>query len=236
MKGRIHSIETMGLMDGPGIRFVVFFQGCQLRCAYCHNPDTWNLNEGKKMTPKELLHKALRFRPYFQNSGGGITCSGGEPLLQPVFLMEFLKICKTHGLHTAIDTSGFGKGGYEEILQYTDLVILDVKHVHKRGYKELTGGNMEAFQTFTQALAKANTKLWIRHVVVPGMTDSKAHIQQLRKMIAPFKNIQKVELLPYHTLGVNKYEGLNISYKLKDTKPMCKEKLKGLEALVQIVN
>ncbi|WZL75070.1 pyruvate formate-lyase-activating protein [Clostridiaceae bacterium 35-E11] len=236
MKGRIHSIETMGLMDGPGIRLVIFFQGCQLRCAYCHNPDTWALDEGKEMTSEELLQKALRFKSYFQKSGGGITCSGGEPLLQPAFLIAFLKMCKAHGLHTAIDTSGFGKGKYEEILKYTDLVILDIKHVNKRGYKELTGGNIEVFQAFTQALAKANTKLWIRHVVVPGMTDSEIHIHQFKKMMDPFPKIQKVELLPYHTLGVNKYEGLNIPYKLKDTKPMCKEELKKLETILQIAN
>lgn len=235
MLGRVHSIETMGLTDGPGIRFVVFFQGCKLRCAYCHNPDTWNLKEGRKVSAEILLQKALRFRTYFKNSGGGITCSGGDPLMQPEFLIEFLKLCKENGLHTAIDTAGFGKGQYKEILKYTDLVILDIKHVDRQGYKELTGGDIEEFWNFARMLKESNTNIWIRHVVVPGITDGENHLQRLKKMIGQFKNVERVELLPYHTLGVSKYEAMNIPYRLRGVKHMCKEKMKRIEAALGCV-
>ncbi|WP_432667376.1 pyruvate formate-lyase-activating protein [Wukongibacter baidiensis] len=227
--GKIHSIETMGLMDGPGIRFVVFFQGCKLRCGYCHNPDTWNLEDGKRVKVEELLQKALRFNTYFKNSGGGITCSGGDPLVQPEFLIEFLKLCKKHGLHTAIDTAGFGKGQYKEILKYTDLVILDIKHVDSVGYRELTGGNIEEFWDFAKILKKSNTRIWIRHVVVPGITDSEDHMNKLKKIIEQFENVDRIELLPYHTLGVQKYKLMDVSYKLHGIEPMCKEQLKEIE-------
>lgn len=220
--GRIHSFESMGLVDGPGIRFVVFFQGCRLRCSYCHNPDTWNLKEGKEVSVNELLEKVLRFKPYFNRSGGGVTCSGGEPLMQPEFLLEFLKLCKKHEIHTTLDTTGFGKGNYEEILKYTDLVILDIKHVTSNGYKELTGGNIEEYKFFKKLLLKRNKKIWLRHVVVPGITDSKEHIKKLKKEINTFKNVEKVELLPYHVLGKNKYDNMKIEYKLKGIKPMDK--------------
>lgn len=229
MKGRIHSIETMGLVDGPGIRFVVFFQGCRLRCGYCHNPDTWNLKDGKEVKAETLLQKALRFKAYFKNSGGGITCSGGDPLMQPEFLIDFLKLCKKHGLHTAIDTAGFGRGQYEEILKYTDLVILDIKHVDREGYRQLAGGNIEEFWDFAKALEKSNTKTWIRHVVVPGITNSEGHMQRLKNIIDGFKNVDRVELIPYHTLGVQKYELMDINYKLHGINPMCKEQLKEIE-------
>ncbi|WP_168198393.1 pyruvate formate-lyase-activating protein [Crassaminicella thermophila] len=233
--GKIHSYESMGLVDGPGIRFVVFFQGCKLRCAYCHNPDTWDFNKGEEVTENELIKKVLRFKPYFQKSDGGVTCSGGEPLMQPEFLIEFLKLCKKNGIHTAIDTAGFGKGLYEEILKYTDLVILDVKHVNGIGYKKLTGGNIKEFETFQKALLKANVKLWIRHVVVPGITDSKEHLYKLKKVIKGFKNVEKIELLPYHSLGVSKYKTMGISYNLDMVKPMSKERAMELEEYLKIV-
>lgn len=212
MKGNIHSIETMGLSDGPGIRFITFFQGCSLRCKYCHNPDTWKLQDGKEITAKELVQKAMRFSPYFKSSGGGITCSGGEPLLQPEFLIEYLKLCKANGLHTAIDTSGYGVGGYQEILKDTDLVILDVKHVEPKGFTELTGGNMNVFWDFVKVLNQSNAKLWIRHVVVPGITDSVDHLDKLKELLVNFKKVENLQLLPYHNLGVHKYELLGINY------------------------
>lgn len=229
MLGRIHSIETMGLMDGPGIRFVVFFQGCRLRCGYCQNPDTWNIKEGKEVSAEKLVEKALRFKSYFKNSGGGVTCSGGDPLMQPKFLIEFLKICKVNGIHTAIDTAGFGKGSYEEILKYTDLAILDIKHVDQEGYRGLTGGNIEEFWSFANMLKNTGTRIWIRHVVVPGVTDDKQHMKKLRNMIDKFENVDKIELLPYHTLGVPKYKEMNIPYRLHGVNPMCKEKVKEIE-------
>lgn len=228
MIGRIHSIESMGLVDGPGIRTVVFFQGCALRCAYCHNPDTWNTKEGMEISSEELLKKILRFKPYFERSGGGVTFSGGDPLLQPDFLIDILKLCKDNDIHTTVDTSGYGLGKYEEILKYTDLVLLDIKHVDDLGYKNLTGKNMHGFYEFLDALQKSGTKLWIRHVVVPGTTDSVDHIKKLAKIIKDIKNVDKIELLPYHTLGASKYETLAIPYRLKDLEPMNKERVKEL--------
>ncbi|TCO70172.1 pyruvate formate-lyase-activating protein [Marinisporobacter balticus] len=230
MIGKIHSCESMGLTDGPGIRFVTFFQGCKLRCAYCHNPDTWDFYKGETFTSKELLKKVLRFKPYFEKSGGGVTCSGGEPLMQAEFLIEFLKLCKENGIHTAIDTAGFGKGSYEEILKYTDLVILDIKHINGVGYRKLTGGNISSFEIFKKAIIDANMKLWIRHVMVPGITDSKEHLASLKKIIKGFKNVEKIELLPYHNLGENKYKAMGIPYKLEGIKPMSREKTVELEA------
>ncbi|MCY6369525.1 pyruvate formate-lyase-activating protein [Clostridium ganghwense] len=233
IKGRIHSIESMGLVDGPGIRTVVFFQGCPLRCAYCHNPDTWNLQGGTEITPKELLKKLLRFKPYFEKSGGGVTFSGGEVLLQPDFLIEILKLCKENGIHTAIDTSGFGPGKFDKILKYADLVLLDIKHANDSGYRNLTGQSKKGLDEFLKALSNSNTKLWIRHVVVPGLTDSKEHILKLGKIIKGIKNVEKIELLPYHTLGINKYEKLGINYKLNNVPPMDKEYTKELENLLK---
>jgi pyruvate formate lyase activating enzyme len=232
MMGRIHSIETMGLTDGPGIRYVVFFQGCNLRCSYCHNPDTWNLNYGIEITAEELVNKAVRFRNYFKSSGGGVTCSGGEPLLQPEFLKNFLKLCKENGIHTALDTAGYVVGQYDEILKYTDLVILDIKHVNEMGFKELTGGNIEILKEFYDSLKRNNTKLWIRHVVVPGVTDSIKHIKEIKKIAGYFNNVEKIELLPYHTLGVNKYTEMGINYKLARVAPMCSNKLEKLQKIV----
>lgn len=229
VKGRIHSIESMGLVDGPGIRTVVFFQGCRLRCVYCHNPDTWKMTGGKEITAEELLKKILRFKPYFKRSGGGVTFSGGEVLLQPEFLVEILKLCKENDIHTTIDTAGYGDGNYEEILRYTDLVLLDIKHVDEEGYKNITGKGKGELKEFLNALENAGTKIWIRHVVVPNLTDSKDHIKKLADIIKNIKNVEKIELLPYHTLGINKYEKLGIDYRLKDIEAMDREKCKELE-------
>lgn len=237
MIGRIHSIESMGLVDGPGIRTVVFFQGCALRCAYCHNPDTWNTKIGMEISSEELLKKILRFKPYFERSGGGVTISGGDPLLQPDFLIEILRLCKENNIHTTVDTSGYGIGKYDEILKFTDLVLLDIKHVSDKGYKELTGRTMHGFYEFLEALKNSDTKLWIRHVVVPGVTDSIHHINQLAKIIKPIKNVEKIELLPYHTLGVSKYESMNLPYRLKDVDPADKEKVNELyKLLIEQIN
>lgn len=222
--GKIHSIETMGLVDGPGIRVVVFFQGCKLRCAFCHNPDTWNFSGGSmEISPIELLNRVKKFKPYFKASGGGVTCSGGEPLMQPEFLLGFLKLCKENGINTALDTAGFGQGDYEEILSYTDTVILDIKHVNENGYKTLTGGDMGEFYKFLQAVNKAKCKIWIRHVMVPGITDNYEAMDDLVKIIKRLRSIEKFEILPYHTLGNTKYDKLGIQYRLKDIPPMDKE-------------
>lgn len=223
VKGSIHSIETMGLVDGPGIRVVVFFQGCALRCKFCHNPDTWAINGGEEYTPEELVKKIERFKTYFASSGGGVTFSGGEPLRQPQFLLEVLKLCKSRGIHTCIDTAGYGFGDYDEILKYTDLVLFDIKHYTKEGYKNITLMEIDESLNFLDAMKRNGTKMWIRHVVVPGLTDEEAHLRNLKEFIDTIPNVEKVELLPYHMLGVNKYEGLGIKYPLKDVKAMDKE-------------
>lgn len=234
VKGRIHSIESMGLVDGPGVRVVVFFQGCKLRCAYCHNPDTWNLDGGSEMSPEELVEKIVRFKPYFQRSGGGVTFSGGDPLVQPAFLLQCLKLCKQLGIHTAVDTSGFGHGNYDEILKYTDLVLLDIKHTNSKGYVTLTGKDTLGVNLFLEALRRSKTRVWVRHVIVPGITDSKEHISILSEIISEeVPNVDKVELLPYHVLGVNKYKELSIPYKLEGVEAMDLDKTKELQAYLE---
>ncbi|MCB2290734.1 pyruvate formate lyase-activating protein [Clostridium sp. CS001] len=234
VKGNIHSIESMGLVDGPGVRTVVFFQGCKLRCAYCHNPDTWKLSGGTEMTPEELVSKIIRFKPYFKNSGGGVTFSGGDPLVQPEFLLECLKLCKQNGIHTAIDTAGFGKGDYTDILKYTDLVLLDIKHSNSKGYVTLTGKDTKDVNLFLHALRKSKTRVWVRHVIVPGYTDSKEHLTSIAEIISEeIPNVDKIELLPYHVLGVNKYESLSIPYKLKGVEPMDKDKTRELQTFLE---
>ncbi|MCB2305074.1 pyruvate formate lyase-activating protein [Clostridium estertheticum] len=233
VKGKIHSIETMGLVDGPGIRVVVFFQGCKLRCAYCHNPDTWQLSGGKEMTPEAIIEKIVRFKPYFNRSGGGVTFSGGDPLLQSEFLLECLKLCKQNGIHTALDTAGFGDGNYDEILKYTDLVLLDIKQTTGKGYVALTGNDTTDVNIFLESLRKSKSRVWVRHVVVPGITDSEEHITKLAKIInEEVPNLDKVELLSYHVLGVSKYEELSIPYKLKGVDAMDKDKTKKLQTLI----
>lgn len=237
IKGKIHSVESMGLVDGPGIRVVVFMQGCTLRCLYCHNPDTWTLDGNKDaldFTPEELVNKISRFRSYFEKSGGGVTFSGGDPLKQPEFLKETLKLCKEAGIHTTLDTSGVGFGDYEEILKYTDLVLYDVKHLTREGYKDMTGIEIDETQKFLEACKKMGTKMWIRQVVVPGKTDSEEYIRELGKFIKTLDNVEKVEMLPYHLLGVNKYETLGIKYRLEGLEAMDKEACKALYKFLEL--
>ena len=237
IKGKIHSVESMGLVDGPGIRVVVFMQGCTLRCLYCHNPDTWTLDGNKDaldFTPEELVNKISRFRSYFEKSGGGVTFSGGDPLKQPEFLKETLKLCKEAGIHTTLDTSGVGFGDYEEILKYTDLVLYDVKHLTREGYKDMTGIEIDETQKFLEACKKMGTKMWIRQVVVPGKTDSEEYIRELGKFVKTLNNVEKVELLPYHLLGVNKYETLGIKYRLEGLEAMDKEACKELYKFLEL--
>lgn len=233
IKGKIHSIESMGLVDGPGIRVIVFMQGCALRCKYCHNPDTWVNEGGKEYTPEEIVNKIKRFKSYFETSGGGVTFSGGDPLRQPEFLIEILKRCKEEGIHTCLDTSGVGFGDYDEILKYTDLVLFDVKDVTKEGYKNITLIEMDESLKFIEALNKNNTKVWVRHVVVPEITDGVEHILELKEFIKKINNVEKIELLPYHLLGVNKYKTMGINYPLEGVKSMDKEKIKEYEELLK---
>lgn len=219
--GRVHSLESMGLVDGPGIRAVVFLQGCALRCQYCHNPDTWAVENpaAEVYTPGRLVEKLLRFKPYFGEKGG-VTFSGGEPLLQPEFLAETLDLCRTAGIHTCLDTAGCGLGEYGAILRSTDLILLDVKHWEPEGYRQVTGGSMAAFDRFLEQAQAAGVPLWVRHVVVPGLTDGEAHLEGLERYLKAIRYIRRVELLPYHTLGVHKYAALGIPYPLEGTPPV----------------
>lgn len=230
-KGRIHSIESMGLVDGPGIRTVFFLQGCRLRCRYCHNPDTWQLSGGREMNVTEIMKILKRYRPYYGKTGG-ITCSGGEPLLQMDFVTELFKSCKEENISTCLDTAGYGSGNYEALLDYTDLVIFDMKHVLAEEYHQLTGGDISIAQKFLQTVAQKEVPLWIRHVVVPGWTDDAEHIRRLNTAIREIPNVQKVELLPYHTMGVKKYHTMGIPYPLEGIPPMESEKLQYLQKLV----
>lgn len=230
--GNINSIETMGLVDGPGIRFVVFLQGCKLRCKYCHNPETWDKNKRcEKLTPQELILKIEKYKNYY-GEDGGVTFSGGEPLLQPEFLLETLKICKEKNINTAIDTAGVGFGDYKEILKYVDLVILDIKAVDENEYLKLTGQPIKYFLEFLNQVQKNGNKLWLRQVIVPGLNDDKEHVLKLKEFADKLKNVEKIELLPYKTIGVIKYEKLNLPYPLKDVEEMDEEKCKRLEKLL----
>ncbi len=211
LTGNIHSIESMGLVDGPGIRTVVFLQGCALRCRFCHNPDTWAPAGGQETTPQELVRRVARYRPYFARSGGGVTFSGGEPLLQPEFLAETLRLCRAEGIHTCLDTAGCGRGGYAEILQNTDLVLYDVKDITAAGYRELTGADWAETNRFLAALRAAGTPVWVRQVVVPGRSDGRDYLERLQRFIREnVPNVQKTELLPYHLLGKPKYEKMGL--------------------------
>ena len=228
IKGRINSIETLGTLDGPGVRFVAFLQGCKLRCKYCHNPETWNMvGESQIISASSLVKKIEKYINYFGDNGG-VTFSGGEPLLQPEFLLECLKLCKEKNIHTCVDTAGVGFGDYAEILKYTDLVILDIKAVNADEYKELTGQSINFFKDFLKQAIKANKKFWLRQVIVPGINDDKKHIELLKKLASTIPNVEKIELLPYKTIGVHKYKTLNIPYRLEGIEELSQQKLDEL--------
>lgn len=227
MKGYINSIETMGLVDGPGIRFVVFMQGCNLRCLFCHNPETWKKESQLEMTAQELVKKILRYKNYF-GEDGGVTFSGGEPLLQPEFLLETLKLCKNFSIHTCLDTAGVGKGDYEEILKYTDLVLMDIKALEPDKYLEMTGQNIAESLHFLDVCQKLNKKIWIRQVIIPGINDTEEYVLQLKNFVLNLKNVEKVEFLPYETLGVPKYQKLGIPYRLNGVSPMSSKRCQEL--------
>ena len=228
MQGRITSIESMGLVDGPGIRAVVFFAGCGIRCLFCHNPETWCPSGGEAYDSESVIKKLLRFKPYFER-GGGVTFSGGEPLLQPEFLLELLKKCRENRIHTCLDTAGVGHGDYDEILSYTDLVLYDVKAITDDGYRKICGGDIKKTEDFIKALKKNKTETIVRQVVIPGINDTDEYMASLREYIE--KNIptaKEVELLPYHTLGSHKYKKLGIPEPLADTPPMSVKKCSEL--------
>ncbi len=222
----IHSIESMGLVDGPGIRTVVFLNGCRLRCRYCHNPDMWTAEKDQTMMPEELVRRLIRFKPYY-GSDGGVTFSGGEPLLQSDFLREVLPRCGEAGIHTCLDTAGVGCTDPESVLRYTDLILYDIKAYEPDLYQTVTGYPIDETLRFLETAQRMEKPLWIRHVVVPGLTDGETHLRGLAEYIRTLRNVQRVELLPYHTLGVHKYGMLGIPYPLEGVEPMdqafCRE-------------
>lgn len=228
----INSIETCGLVDGPGIRTVVFFNGCKLRCKYCHNPEMWTKKEDN-YTSKELVDRIVRNKPYFTRNNGGVTFSGGEPLLHADFLIETCKMLKDEGVHIALDTAGVGLGNYEELLQYIDLVIFDIKALDQKAYKDLVGQDIDESLRFLDICQKLGKKMWLRQVVVPGINDSNEYMVRLKEFIKPLKNIERVELLPYHTMGVEKYHKLGISYPLEGVEPLSEERCNELNRILK---
>ena len=223
IRGSVDSIETLGLVDGPGIRTVVFLNGCRLRCKYCHNPEMWNLDE-YNYTASELARKIIRNKNYFKRNNGGVTFSGGEPLLQDDFIIEVSKILKKDNIHIALDTAGVGRGNYTKVLKYVDLVLLDIKHTDKSEYKKLTGYEMDEFLSFVDELNKSKKKVWIRQVVVPGLMDSDEYIDSLVDLLKKINNIERVDFLPYHKLGSEKYTKLGIKNPYKNMPEMDKKK------------
>ncbi|WP_373599619.1 pyruvate formate-lyase-activating protein [Paraclostridium bifermentans] len=235
IKGRVHSIETFGTVDGPGIRFILFMQGCPLRCKYCHNRDTWDVKGGKEYTVDEIMTEVNKYAPYMKFSGGGLTVSGGEATLQPEFLKELFKKAKKDGVHTCLDTSGFVNiETIDPVLDYTDLVLLDLKHMDNNKAKDLTGVGIEKTLELAKHLSDRNIPVWIRHVLVPGYTDDRENLESLGKFVSTLKNVDRVELLPYHTLGVHKWENMGFDYELKNVPDATKEDVaKAAEVLAE---
>jgi pyruvate formate lyase activating enzyme len=241
MTGRIHSFESFGTVDGPGIRYVVFLQGCPLRCQYCHNPDTWGAG-GKEYTAEEVVKQALRYKNYFGEKGG-VTVTGGEPLLQIDFVTELFTLLKEKGIHTCVDTSGiaFKKENavsvekHEKLLEVTDLFLLDIKHIDSEGHKALTGQDNANTLAFAKFLSERKKSTWIRHVLVPGITDDDEQLQKLKQFVDGLSSVEKIEVLPYHTLGVVKYEKLGMEYPLKDVSAPDKERVLNAKRILGVI-
>lgn len=233
MIGHIHSTESFGAADGPGVRFIVFMQGCHMRCRYCHNPDTWKMDGGDEVTADEILKRALRFKPYW-GKDGGITISGGEPLLQIDFVIELFKKAKELGINTCIDTAGnpftkeepfFSK--FEELMKYTDLLLLDLKEINPARHKDLTGFDNSNIIEMAKYLSEINKPVWIRHVLVPEHSDFDEDLDALGDFIDTLSNVDRVEILPYHTLGKFKWENLGIPYSLESISPQSAERIEN---------
>lgn len=233
MIGHIHSTESFGAADGPGVRFIVFMQGCHMRCRYCHNPDTWKMDGGDEVTANEILKRALRFKPYW-GKDGGITISGGEPLLQIDFVIELFKKAKELGINTCIDTAGnpftkeepfFSK--FEELMKYTDLLLLDLKEINPARHKDLTGFDNSNIIEMAKYLSEINKPVWIRHVLVPEHSDFDEDLDALGDFIDTLSNVDRVEILPYHTLGKFKWENLGIPYSLESISPPSAERIEN---------
>lgn len=231
IKGRIHSVESFGSADGPGVRYIVFLKGCNMRCQYCHNPDTWAKDGGELMTPEEVLKKALRYKTYWKEKGG-ITVSGGEALLQIDFVTELFRLAKEKGVNTCLDTSGnpFSleepfKSKFDELMKYTDLFMLDIKHIDDAAHRKLTGQTNQNILEMAAYLSDHGKAMWIRHVLVPGITTEEDELHRLRSFLDTLKTVERVEVLPYHTLGVFKWKELGIPYQLEGLDPPTKEQI-----------
>lgn len=232
--GRIHSVESFGTVDGPGIRFIAFMQGCLMRCQYCHNRDTWDLDGGKEVQVEELMSQIISYRPFLDASNGGVTASGGEAILQAEFVTELFKACKKEGIHTCLDTNGFVRKYtpiIDELLDHTDLVLLDIKQMNDDKHIELTKVSNHRTLQFAQYLAERNQATWIRYVVVGGFTDDEASALQLAEFIKPMKNVEKVELLPYHELGKHKWEAMGETYQLDGVSPPSRETMEKIKTV-----
>lgn len=231
MSGRIHSLESFGTVDGPGVRYVVFVQGCPMRCAYCHNPDTWEMNAGTEMEASYIIEQYERNAGFYK--GGGITVTGGEPLMQVDFLIELFTLAKKKNIHTCIDSSGIAFNPdnaawmekLDELLTLTDLIMLDIKHIDPEKHKELTAQPNDRILAFAEYLSKKGIGIWIRHVVVPGITDDDTYLYKLGYFIGGLKTLKALDVLPYHTMGKVKYEKLGMPYKLEGVPPMDKSKV-----------
>lgn len=222
MKASIDSIETFGLVDGPGIRCVVFFNGCKLRCKYCHNPEMWQKKDNN-YSVEEIYKKIMRCKPYFKNNGG-VTFSGGEPLLHSDFIIEISKLLRKENIHIALDTAGVGLGNYKEVLDSVDLILLDIKHTEPKMYKEITGSSIDEVENFISQLNESNKPVWIRQVIIPDITDNEEYTSSLAQYLTKIKNIERIDFLPFHRLGEEKYRALKIDYPYKEKNDMDKIK------------
>lgn len=238
-KGYIHSLESFGSVDGPGVRYLIFTTGCAMRCQFCHNPDTWNMNSGTLYTADELIDKAWKYRTYW-GSKGGITVSGGEPLLQIDFLLELFQKAKERGINTTLDTCGnpftreepfFSK--FQELMKVTDLVMLDIKHIDDEQHKILTGQTNKNILDMAEYLSETGKPVWIRHVLVPERSDKDEYLHRLHDFIETLDNVEKVEVLPYHTLGVYKWKELGIPYQLEGIDPPSQERVENANRILE---
>lgn len=232
MTGRIHSFQSLGTVDGPGVRCVVFMQGCPLRCICCHNPDTWDFSGGEETDTDALIKKILRFRNYFGESGG-VTVSGGEPLMQAKFVAELFRKLKQNGIHTALDTSGcVFNSDVSELLEYTDLVLLDHKYQTEDDYKQYTGGSLEKTEAFLSELQKRDIHVWFRRVIIPGKSDSEESVKTLNDTANRFPCVKKIELLPFRNLCREKYDSMGIEFPLKDVQSPSDDTMKRLNSFI----
>lgn len=232
--GYIHSVETCGTVDGPGIRYVVFMQGCSLRCQYCHNPDTWEMQNGTKYLPQELFTDILKYKKFIKN--GGVTLSGGEPLLQSEFAYELIELCKQNGIHTALDTSGIiPLDRCKDAIDAADMVLLDIKSIDEAVCKLLTGASNKNALKLLDYLEKTNKSVWIRQVILPGITDNTEHLERLAKHLSKFTVIEKVELIPFHKMGEFKWERLKLDYKLSLIQPPSEQAMDSYRRLFTCV-